>query len=566
MSKLHVSTDDLTILGITSSEVKHLSSQQQLELYKKKYRKLAIRYHPDKNLDDHDGSIANKFKEVSAAYQRLANPLSNEHYLAEFNQYFNATETIVLPPSTVDIRLEVLIKEELAELKNQFQRLATTAQKQQFSQHYQAFVNLANTLNKNSKTISTTRMNYVHQVFSTYHMILSQLWRENILEILGEEQYDDFEYREAIALGGLWSVLATRKILNPIKLIAALIMTCLAPIKAAFCYYQLNLVKTSITKFTGLLNKWQQKQYNWTDIYDLLVSVAILLIPLATIITMAYVSIHLYSLLLVIPLLNMVCPLLSCPTNKLVRPLLNRLGPEHSLSKIIAYSVPVIILASLATILGGLALLIYMPSILPTSLLACMPYLLSTQVLNNIGQFIILISTAYTLYAAVRVEINLFKDNPELAILNCCITVLAIMLYLFFVPDLNVGATVGLVEGIAISVSGALFSHYVLQIVNKGSEFFNAILNKMPMPSEKLDKQHKTTVNKYINYTFYSHDLFALPRNAPPIPNKDRSLWQQSQHFFGFRLSRSSRPTFAVPAKEEGEDNTLLEQSCINTC
>jgi molecular chaperone DnaJ len=57
--------DDYDILGV--------SKNASLEEIQKAYRSLAIKYHPDKNLDNKD-EAEKKFKEISAAYDSLINP------------------------------------------------------------------------------------------------------------------------------------------------------------------------------------------------------------------------------------------------------------------------------------------------------------------------------------------------------------------------------------------------------------------------------------------------------------------------------------------------------------
>lgn len=62
--------DYYDILGVAKS-----SSPEEI---KKAYRKLAIKYHPDKNPDDH--TAEDKFKEAAEAYEILSNPEKKQRY------------------------------------------------------------------------------------------------------------------------------------------------------------------------------------------------------------------------------------------------------------------------------------------------------------------------------------------------------------------------------------------------------------------------------------------------------------------------------------------------------
>src|SRR5690606_27741264 len=62
--------DYYDILGVSKS-----ASADEL---KKAYRKLAIKYHPDKNPDDK--SAEDKFKEAAEAYEILSNPEKRQRY------------------------------------------------------------------------------------------------------------------------------------------------------------------------------------------------------------------------------------------------------------------------------------------------------------------------------------------------------------------------------------------------------------------------------------------------------------------------------------------------------
>ena len=71
--------DYYDILGITKG-----TSDEDL---KKAYRKLAMRYHPDRNADDDKAVAETKFKEVQEAYDNLSDPQKR----AMYDQYGHAT-------------------------------------------------------------------------------------------------------------------------------------------------------------------------------------------------------------------------------------------------------------------------------------------------------------------------------------------------------------------------------------------------------------------------------------------------------------------------------------------
>lgn len=72
--------DYYEIIGITDDE-KKLSNEEFLNVLKKKYRKLCVKYHPDKNPDNKEAE--EKFKEIAEAYDVL----SDENKRREYDQY-----------------------------------------------------------------------------------------------------------------------------------------------------------------------------------------------------------------------------------------------------------------------------------------------------------------------------------------------------------------------------------------------------------------------------------------------------------------------------------------------
>ena len=72
--------DYYEVIGITDEE-KKLPHEEFLKTLKKKYRKLCVKYHPDKNPDNKEAE--EKFKEIAEAYDVL----SDENKRLEYDQY-----------------------------------------------------------------------------------------------------------------------------------------------------------------------------------------------------------------------------------------------------------------------------------------------------------------------------------------------------------------------------------------------------------------------------------------------------------------------------------------------
>ena len=65
--------------------VLEVSPEASLEEIKKAYRKLSLKYHPDKNSDP---SASDKFSELTDAYETLSNPNKRQQYDMQSNNVF----------------------------------------------------------------------------------------------------------------------------------------------------------------------------------------------------------------------------------------------------------------------------------------------------------------------------------------------------------------------------------------------------------------------------------------------------------------------------------------------
>ena len=90
-------------------DILQISSHATLPEIKQAFRRLAMLYHPDKNINDPYAEV--QFNEVKEAYEILANPVKKECYLQErwYNQSMGKKRTagVVTPVSILKLSLEL---------------------------------------------------------------------------------------------------------------------------------------------------------------------------------------------------------------------------------------------------------------------------------------------------------------------------------------------------------------------------------------------------------------------------------------------------------------------------
>lgn len=83
-------------------EILGVPRNAHLDEIKKAYRHLALRYHPDKNKSDSPQEATRKFREISQAYEILADRKKRQQYDLQFidsgNQHFSADDFVFRNP------------------------------------------------------------------------------------------------------------------------------------------------------------------------------------------------------------------------------------------------------------------------------------------------------------------------------------------------------------------------------------------------------------------------------------------------------------------------------------
>jgi DnaJ-class molecular chaperone len=70
---------------------------------KKSYRKLAHKYHPDKNPEEKKIESEEKFKEINEAYEVLINKEKREIYDQQLKEYLQSQEIVTAKEEKIDV-------------------------------------------------------------------------------------------------------------------------------------------------------------------------------------------------------------------------------------------------------------------------------------------------------------------------------------------------------------------------------------------------------------------------------------------------------------------------------
>lgn len=530
--------EECWVLGIDPSELRAKDREERVKLIKRKHRRLALQYHPDRN-PAKDTEV--DFIAVQDAYEYLiSDEADHDEYRTAFDGYFpQAQPEFDLNNKSFDLRLEVLIREEYEDLMGRFNTLETEDERQAFVRDYREFVAIARQLDQDSffrADMSYARLGEFQDLYQHFLPKLKYFWRNNMLTLFGEELLPDFVYREALGYGHWRPVLAYRKLFNPVKLAAALLLTAMAPVKAFFFQYQVfienqynglkalfaRLSEETVTIHVNVgggfaLEGFAEKEEPpmWRTMLELNLRIfAMVNAILLPIILQAYIP-NFMLILSMIPLVNALCFLIACPNNQLLRPFLNWLKASESIGTKMAYVIPLLLLASVVGL--GLAAPILM-SLSPPA-----------QSVNTALIALYYLSSAYTYYAWARLNVYVQNVSTLFGVLGWVQLSLSLLGEFFIVNEVIANiATYSL-----SAFSGALLMFAILTIVTQGTAFVNSLLEKMCLPTEPVADAVKNAVNPVVDESMYSQELFNTPEGAKCLSNEQRTFWRQTQSFFG---------------------------------
>ncbi|KTD39378.1 Chaperone protein DnaJ [Legionella nautarum] len=484
-------------LELAPTDLDNLSEEEKKYKIRKQYWKLALRYHPDRGGDEA------RFKEIAETYQLILSDEEGDEFL-EINRYFTVVD-FDLPDTAFDLLSRDAINEAYEGLLADFRFLASEEEKYDFSRKHASFISLAQLLKQEEQSLNAELgSHFLKQLDMPIWQKYQQEWRKLILSMFAEEYLDDFQYRDAIVTGELWSLLATRKLLSPVKLLVALLNSAFLGITLVSNHlFAEKILKPLIKEFSQCYEDFQRGHLNkgavaWIAMKIMgliaLISLPMVFFPMTT------------TLIISIPLVGSLLTILACPVNSIVRPLAQYTGLS-----------PYLVSAALVLGLGVSACLFI--NFFPITVLASLATPLSIAL------------TLYMLYGAALIVKKLYEINPPLGMfqLICFILAGGISLIAYFVFPIDTTPLMDLL----LNLMGAIFIYHENRLLDNHKQDMAEQIEMLPLPAEEIPQEIKDTVLQHVKTGHYSAKFFHTPKEAAYIPIKERTLWQQAASFFG---------------------------------
>ena len=502
-------SQQLSLLELTNSDLNNLSPKEQFKKIRQQWIKLSYKYHPDKNPSN--PLATQNFQKISEAYNFLTKKKKREdQYFSEINNYFKKI-IIDIPETAFDLLLLENIETAYSELKLAFLELKTEDEKKSFGAQYASFLNLAQSLEEIQGELNKKRANYLFkQEKETLKIYFTREWRTLIIRLFAEEYLDDFQYRQALATGKLAPILATRKLVSPIKILVAILNSINLMICSSGHYFEISLTSKIATDFLHQYSAYKSGKITVIKAsiiaLEIIGSALLICSPLYFIPTIAFSALGL-------PMIATTLECLASPVNKLIKPL-------AAYTKLSPFG-----LTTLFSILGAAA--IY--GLISTAMFTSALFLL---------EYASLALSFYCLYGMTKLIHNMYKLMPALGIFQS-LFITSIMLISFLMPSPNATLPINIIANFFTVLSSSSVLYWGNIFFENPSVGMAKKIEVLPLPEEEIPDSIKEATLQGNKKTAQSHRFFNTPKDAEFLEKEDRTFRQQTTSFFGGDTKKS---------------------------
>jgi DnaJ domain len=492
-------------LRLNYEELAALPEPARKKKIRKTFLNLARICHPDRN-DDHQASL--EFQKVYTAHQILMNQTNaDKSHSYQFRKKGNYTIT----KSIFDLRMASAYKDRCAEMIREF-AYARGPNLAEIENEYGNFIDLVEGYDLRD-FVQEGQWQLEFQL-RDFKLTWLRRWREYMLSLFAEELLSDFDYRDMLTTGLAWQHMAWRKVLMPLKWLAALVLTLTNTVISLYNFCMDNSVKFLYKFYQGLRNEYQNYKDGHNVNYYILVGSAVALLasgvflfsPLFTSIFIIFSSCLLFEKLSLI---------LATPANYVLRPL-SLFIADHYWAQCLAVATLIT-----ATALVGAAI-VWVPAIVALAAQINTRYILAA----GLAVFDLVVSGLMPYY--------LYKVQPTLGTFVAAFLITRLLINVTLLPGAYLAiASNPLLLFITLSTNLALVE--IFKIVSDPEAHQRSIFERLPLPNVEIRKKIKNTVLKHAPFTFWSNDLFYTgePTSHPAQKAAERTYGSQFKSFFG---------------------------------
>ena len=458
--------EQLTTLEINDPHFFNLSTHEQKKLITKAYRKLAKVYHPDKNkLIDND-----KIATLNDAYKTLIEELSKE----QLNQAIPFTP-IDIPQYAFNQKLQIQILQHYETLIDSFNNLTTENEKEAFLKQHQNFLNIGKQLSTDETRHNQERLDYYTQTIINNHVLSKLLFdlRTLIIKTYGQENLDDFAYRNAIITGDVYNILDTIKLLSPLKFISFL----LSSVKIIIC---------DVSQFIGnfiifdLFSQFERIYYsNNVELLEMafFITKSITLIGIFTLCTLYFLNafVYMFSFMFIANLMEYI----ANPMNRVIRPLADYLNTSDEM-----------IMFALAG-----CFLVLLPAVF---------LLLQASLIGILN----LILSLYILYALAELCYNIYNIDKAMGIFFIGINLLSFAMTFLLATVVPVETTPSMIFATLENLFAASVLFESNQYIKYQNYYTGIQMETMAYPQKPLDSEMENIIKHEVKTSNLSHFYF----------------------------------------------------------